>query len=84
MGAKLHLVNSAENVLPLTRRRTADTVAALAELLNRARAGEIQGFMFVAKYRHGHEPGATGDYRSDPVNALGAAAKLWAALNEAA
>jgi hypothetical protein len=83
---KLQLVRKeTADILPLHRRRSADTVQALEQLLDQARAGQLHGFMFVAKYgMHRHEPGATGEYRSDPTGALGAAAKLWQALQDAA
>jgi hypothetical protein len=82
---KLQLVRTTADILPLHRRREADTIQALEQLLDQARAGQLKGFMFVAKYgMHRHEPGATGDYRHEPTNALGAAAKLWQALQDAA
>jgi hypothetical protein len=82
---KLQLVRTGAQILPLHRHRHADTIEALEVLLDQARAGQLTGLMFVAKYgMHKHDPGATGDYRSDPTNALGAAAKLWQALQDAA
>lgn len=83
--SKLYLVSNTPNVLPLHRRRSEDTEKALTVLLDQARAGQIKGFMYVIKYDTGrHEPGATGDYRNDTTNALGAAAKLWQALQDSA
>lgn len=82
MAAQLHLVSTIANVLPHTRRRARDTEVALIELLDQVRAGQIQGLMYVVNYGHArHEPGVTGSYVQDPTNALGAAAKLWAALH---
>jgi hypothetical protein len=74
----LRLVSS--NVTPLHKRRAEDTVRALEQLLDRARAGEVKGLVWAAMYDGRHEPGATGDYLHDLNAGVHAVARLMNAL----
>jgi hypothetical protein len=75
----LKLVSS--NVTPLHKRRAEDTVRALEQLLDRARAGEIKALVWSAMDRRDrHEPGATGEYLQDLNAGVHAVARLMNAL----
>lgn len=76
----LHLV--VNNVIPLHKRRAADTIRALEKLLDQARDGHIKGFLWVAKYDvKQHQPGATGDYCTDLHSGIASAMALLDALH---
>ena len=70
------------NVVPIQRRRYVDTIRALEELLEQARAGQIKGFLWCAKYTsNDNAPGATGDYVQDFESGMKAAMSLLDALH---
>lgn len=54
-----------------------DTVAALEQLLEEARAGKITGFAWACKLGpKNHGIGLTGDYRKDPLQVLAISARI--------
>lgn len=71
------------NVTKITEYKTREVVAALEELLEQARRGEISGFAFACKFgdRH-HGIGLTGDYRKDPLPVLAVTARISARINQ--
>lgn len=69
-------------VTRISEYRSSDTVTALEELLVLAKQGTLTGMVFACKYDHWHHGvGVTGDYRRDPIPALGVAGRLFRMLN---
>jgi hypothetical protein len=53
------------------------TVETLEALLTLARSGKLTGLIFACKYDETHHGvGITGDYRTDPIVALGVSGRL--------
>lgn len=70
-------------VTKITEYRTRDTVKALEELLEMAKAGKLTGLVFACKYGPwDHGIGVVGDYYKDPIPALAIAGRLFRALNK--
>lgn len=64
-------------VISLQRRRASDTIRVLCKLLDQARAGQLRGLVYVAKYSPTrHDPGITGEYLRYRMSALGAVTVL--------
>lgn len=60
-----------------------DAIAALSDLLARARAGQLRGFAFVIKTApKRHKMGFTGSYWDDPGEALIVATRMQYKLNQ--
>lgn len=60
-----------------------DTVAALRDLLERAEAGRLRAFAFAIKTGpKRHRYGFTGDYRTDPAEALGCVTRMEYKVNQ--
>lgn len=58
-------------------RRAKDTIVALEEMLELARAGFLRGLVFSAKTGPGdHQIGFTGDYIDDPIQAVAVSSRL--------
>lgn len=80
MTAMLKVV--ANNVIPLHKRRRGDIVASLTKLLDQARTGELDGFLWVARYGpDDHAPGAAGEYVNDLETGARAAMALLDAIH---
>lgn len=61
-------------VVSLVEYRNKGVISALEELLALAKTGEIQAFVFVAKFGPlDHRAGTTGDYKRHPEQAITAA-----------
>jgi hypothetical protein len=59
------------------RRRKSDIIRACERLLDRARSGELKGFLWVIKTDGDkHETGTTGDYNADLEDAARAAMSM--------
>jgi hypothetical protein len=70
------------NVIPLHKRRAEDTIRALEQLLDHARAGYIKGVAWSAMYDgKRHDVGATGEYVHKLEHAVGGLASLLNALH---
>lgn len=71
-------------ITKLVEYRNRDTIAALEEMLRLALDGKLRGLVFTAwaSGRRRHALGITGDYWSDPAQALAAANRMAYLLNE--
>jgi len=71
------------NVVRIPEYKHRDTIEALEALLVKARAGEITGLIWGARFGDwNHGIGVTGHYRTDPITGLGAAGRIFATLNK--
>ena len=73
----VHNFADRRTVTKLDEWKNRDTVETLADLLEKARKGEISGLLFSVRLgaKH-HAMGAAGEYLSDPMMAVGIAARM--------
>lgn len=72
------------NVIRIEEYQPRDTVKTLRELLARAETGRLRGFAFAIKTGQlRHRYGFTGDYRANPNDLLGPAARIVYKVNQA-